>query len=84
MSVEIFDVDTMGECSNICSLGNGVWLQRKDLELILSDFCRIKEWAEHRLPTVEANDIISRIKYILKELPFQWSENSHITQLWMG
>ena len=69
---------------NICRLGNGVWLQRNDLELILSDFCCIKKWAEQYLPTMEANYVVSHINYILKELPFQWSKNPHVTRLWMG
>ena len=69
---------------NICRLGIGVWLQRNDLELILSDFCRIKNWAEQYLPTIEANYVVNHINYILKELPSQWSKHPQITRLWMG
>lgn len=80
--------NTIWECAlkelNIYRLGNGVWLQRKDLEQILSDFCRIKEWAEQHLPTTEADDVVNRINDILEELPSQWSKNPYITQLWMG
>lgn len=69
---------------NINRLGNGVWLHKDDLELILSDFCRIREWAEGHPEMERADDVISHIDYILEKLPFQWEKNPYITRLWMG
>jgi hypothetical protein len=68
----------------ISRLGNGVWLQKNDLELILFDFSQIKEWAEQYLPPVEADYVVNHINYIMEELPSQWNGNPHITELWMG
>lgn len=69
---------------DIKRIGNGVWLQRDDLELILFDFCRVKNWAEEHLDITTANYVISHINFILEQLPYQWEKNPHITKLWMG
>lgn len=69
---------------NINRLGNGIWLYKDDLELILSDFCRIKEWTEAHLEIAAADYVISHINFILEQLPSQWEKNPYITRLWMG
>lgn len=65
-------------------LGNGVWLRRDELDLILADFCKVKEWVKYHCPSETADNIIGHIDYILEKLPQQWRENPDILQLWMG
>ena len=69
---------------NIDRLGNGVWLQRDKLDLLLKDFLRVREWAREHCSIERADNMARRIDYILEELPRQWGENPDIGQLWMG
>lgn len=65
-------------------LGNGVWLQKHDLEGILEDFQRVREWAKQELDRETAAYLEKRINFILQELPEKWGQCPDMEQLWMG
>lgn len=69
---------------SIDRLGNGVWLRKNELALLLEDFLKVREWVIEHCSIERANNIVHHIDYILEQLPQQWSENPDITQLWMG
>lgn len=66
---------------DIHTLGNGVWLNHSDKEMILEDFCKIRTWAENNLSTPEAEYMTAHIDRTI-ELLSEW--DSCIPQLWMG
>ena len=63
-------------------LGNGVWLYREELASILADFQRVRDWAGQNLPLREADAVVRKVDYIVRELPERWREE--IPRLWMG
>lgn len=69
---------------NIDRLGNGVWLRKNELDLLLEDFLKVREWVIEHCSVERANNIAHHIDYILEQLPQQWGRNPDIEQLWMG
>ena len=69
---------------NIDRLGNGVWLRKNELDLLLKDFLKVREWVIEHCSVERANNIAHHIDYILEQLPQQWGRNPDIEQLWMG
>lgn len=65
-------------------LGNGVWLHRDELDLLLADLRRVEEWVKYHCTIETADNIIWHIDHILKELPRQWGEHPDTPRLWMG
>ena len=69
---------------NIDRLGNGVWLRKNELALLLEDFRKVREWVIEHCSVERADNIVHHIDYILEQLPQQWNRNPDIEQLWMG
>ena len=69
---------------NIGRLGNGVWLRKNELDLLLEDFLKVREWVIEHCSVERADSIVHHIDYILEQLPQQWNRNPDIEQLWMG
>ena len=65
---------------NIGRLGNGDKKKKNELDLLLEDFLKVREWVIEHCSVERADNIVHHIDYILEQLPQQWSENPDITQ----
>ncbi len=69
----------------ISRLSNGIYLKREELPEILDDFRKIKELMLTVNPLdEEAKAVISRIDWLLIELPIRWQKCPGAKTLWMG
>lgn len=71
---------------NITTLANGIYLKREELSEILSNFRKIQEWvsANPDLSESEAEAVVSRIDWLIAELPARWQKCPCAETLWMG
>lgn len=70
----------------ITRLANGVYLKREELPGILDDFRRIKE-VVMKDPSIDERDkayMVSRIDWLIDELPARWQKCPNAKTLWMG
>lgn len=69
----------------ITRLANGIYLNRDELPDILEDFRKIKEWMLTTFPLDEkVNAVVSRIDWLIIELPARWQKCPDAKTLWMG
>ena len=69
----------------ITRLSNGIYLKREELPDILEDFRKIKEWLQTTSQfDEEGKAVISRIDWLLTELPLRWKKCPNAKTLWMG
>lgn len=67
-------------------IGNGVWLYKKDLEDILSEFSAVREYISQseEIPLQYREDITARIGEIMDALKDNWNNVPDAERLWMG
>ncbi len=70
----------------ITRLANGIYLKREELRDILDDLRRVKEWIE-AAPSLDdegRGSAVSRIEWLISELPERWLKCPDAKTLWMG
>lgn len=71
---------------NITTLANGIYLKKADLPDILEDFRKIRRYMlENYSPeNEEVKAAVSRIDWLITELPARWQKCPTAETLWMG
>ena len=70
----------------VTRLANGIYLKREELPEILDDFRKVKEWILNN-PSIDESDkvyVMSRIDWLIVELPVRWQKCPNAKTLWMG
>lgn len=71
---------------NLHLIGNGVWLYKKDLDAILVEFDKVREYVKEneKISEVDKQNVFYHVENILGNLEANWNEIETAERLWMG